>query len=64
MLSELSPIVLFILGLFTVVGTLVLGFVTDAILRDRGFGPILNGLLVLAGSAFGVWTRLVLLRGA
>ncbi len=35
----------------------ILGVVTNAVLRERGFGMIPNGILMLVGFMAGVWTR-------
>ncbi|MGE3646262.1 MAG: hypothetical protein AB7F96_20645, partial [Beijerinckiaceae bacterium] len=35
----------------------VIGFVTDSVMGDRGFGPVGNGLLVLLGAIVGVYVR-------
>ncbi len=39
---------------------LLLGAVTNAILRDRGLGTIGNALLMLLGGAAGVWTKVLI----
>lgn len=38
----------------------ILGLVTNLVLRERGFGTAINGVLMLLGFAAGVWTRFAL----
>ena len=43
------------------IGSAVLGFITDAVMGERGFGPFGNGFLTVLGASIGIHYRLALL---
>ena len=43
------------------IGGAVVGFITDIVMGDRGFGPFGNGMLAMFGAFVGVHYRLALL---
>jgi uncharacterized membrane protein YeaQ/YmgE (transglycosylase-associated protein family) len=45
---------LMILGFFIIVGATVAGWIIDATVRERGFGVIGNGILIVMGSILGI----------
>jgi len=51
--SELLLIILFAV----LIGGFVIGFVTDAVMGDRGFGPWGNGMLAMLGAIVGIYIR-------
>ena len=53
-LDSYSRDALFTLGFFAAVGAVVAGSVADKVMRDRGFGAIGNGVLILMGVAVGL----------
>ncbi len=63
-MSDLSTSSLIVLGFLTVLGSLAIGAGSNMILRDIGCGTLLNGLLVVVGAIFGVWTRYLIVGGA
>ena len=60
LLSQASSFEIFVLCLLMLIGGVVCGFISDAILRDTGFGFALNGILVLVGCVLGACLRLAL----
>jgi len=42
------------IGFFATVGAVVAGFLADRVMRERGFGPIGNGILILMGVGVGL----------
>jgi uncharacterized membrane protein YeaQ/YmgE (transglycosylase-associated protein family) len=51
-----SEILLFLL-LAVLIGGFVVGFVTDSVMGDRGFGPFGNGTLAVLGAVVGIYIR-------
>ncbi len=51
-----SEVLLFIL-LAVLIGGFVIGFVTDTVMGDRGFGPVGNGMLAMLGAVVGIYIR-------
>lgn len=56
-IAAMSAEALFGLGALAVLAAGILGLVTNMVLKDRGFGVALNGILMLFGFVAGVWTR-------
>jgi len=54
---ELSGFELAFFVLALIIGTLVAGFLADAMTRRLGFGPIANGILALIGVCGGIYLR-------
>ena len=55
--SGLSQADILFLLLFVSIAGVVMGFLTDALMRQQGFGPIGNGLIVTMGGVIGVYYR-------
>ena len=45
------------LGLALLMGGIIVGYLTDHILGDRGFGPVGNGMLAVVGCFSGIYAR-------
>ena len=56
-LDQYPADVLWILTFLIIGGGTVVGYITDAVMGNRGFGPIGNGVLVIMGTFFGVHVR-------
>ena len=63
-LDELSSTTLLLLMAAIGLCGLLIGAVTDAIMGDRGFGTIGNGLLTIMGCVIGVYAEFVFLGPA
>lgn len=50
-----DSIILLLLGV-VVIGAAI-GYITDIVMGDRGFGPLGNGLLTILGAAVGLYVR-------
>ena len=59
-LPDMSTPQLVVFLAIVAVGVLLFGWISDMLLRDGGFGIILNGLVVLAGAILGtlLWRKL------
>ena len=44
-------------GVVAVFGVFVLGAISNFVLKDNGFGTIVNGLLLVAGVGTGIFAR-------
>ncbi len=60
MLSEATPFAIFAALMLMLIAGAIVGLVSDAILRDTGFGVVVNGVLILTGSVLGICARLAL----
>ncbi len=58
--SQLSTMALIGLAAMSGLAIWVLGLVTNAVLRDRGFGVFANGTVMFAGFLAGALTRLAI----
>lgn len=58
MLSEASSLAIFVAFLLMLICGVACGFISDAILRDTGFGIAVNGVLIVVGSVLGACVRL------
>jgi hypothetical protein len=56
-LDQYPADVLWILTFLIIGGGTVVGYITDAVMGNRGFGPISNGVLVIMGTFIGVHVR-------
>ena len=56
-LDHLSNDALLVLAIGIAIGGILLGFVADAVMGPRGFGPSGNGILVVLGAVVGVTVR-------
>lgn len=56
-IGGMSQADLLILLLFVAIAGVVMGFLTDALMRQQGFGPLGNGLIVTLGGVIGVYYR-------
>jgi hypothetical protein len=56
-LDQYPADVLWILTFLIIGGGTVVGYITDAVMGNRGFGPIGNGVLVIMGALIGVHVR-------
>ncbi len=59
-LSQLSTLALIGLAGMSVLAIWVLGLITHAVLRERGFGVFANGFVMFAGFLAGALTRLAI----
>lgn len=55
--SSLSDSDVFILTVVALIFGFVLGLLADVVLRERGFGPLLNTLIIMAGGLGGILLR-------
>lgn len=46
-----------VLGVVTLVALSLLGVVSDMVLRDRGYGVVVNGIFVTVGALLGIATQ-------
>ena len=56
-LDHYSSDVLIMLVTAIIIVGMVVGYVTDIVMGDRGFGPVGNGLLVVLGAFAGIYLR-------
>lgn len=56
-LGEYSGSLLLLLALGVCIAGMVTGYITDAVMGDRGFGPFGNGMLTVLGAAVGLYVR-------
>jgi uncharacterized membrane protein YeaQ/YmgE (transglycosylase-associated protein family) len=56
-LSALSDSDMMILAIVATIFAFILGLLADVIMRDKGFGPMRNTLIILAGGAAGMVLR-------
>ena len=63
-LSNLPISSLIVMGFLTALASLVIGAGSNMILRDIGCGTFVNGVLVVVGAIFGVWTRYLIFGSA
>ena len=56
-LDHYSGDTLFMILLLACIGGTVVGYITDSVMGDRGFGPIGNGLLTVLGVVAGIYVR-------
>lgn len=56
-LDQYSSEMLLFIFLGILIGGFVVGFITDAVMGDRGFGPIGNGMLTMLGAIVGIYIR-------
>ena len=59
-IEQLSTDALILLTLLAIVAGAVIGYLTDVVMKDRGFGPFGNGLLAILGAAVGLHVRLTI----
>ena len=55
--GQYSSEMLLFMFLGVLIGGFVIGFVTDAVMGERGFGPIGNGMLAVMGAIVGIHIR-------
>jgi len=48
---------LLLLAFVAIIVGVLMGYLTDAIMGSRGFGPFGNGMLILLGSVIGIYVR-------
>ena len=58
-IDSMSQVDTLVLLLFVSIFSVVMGFLTDALMGARGFGPLGNGLIVALGGIIGVYYRSV-----
>ena len=56
-LDQYSPDMLAWIALGVAIAGLIVGYITDTVMSDRGFGPFGNGFLVVLGGFTGIYTR-------
>jgi hypothetical protein len=56
-LEDFDSVFLIAIGIAILVGGAVVGYLTDMIMGDRGFGPFGNGGLAIIGGFLGVYAR-------
>lgn len=56
-LSHYSTETLLLMALVIAGAGFVVGYITDVVMRDRGFGPVGNGLLAVLGAFTGIFIR-------
>jgi len=56
-LDEYSPDMLAVIALAVAIAGFVIGYITDSVMSDRGFGPYGNGFLAILGGFTGIYTR-------
>jgi hypothetical protein len=56
-LEQYTPDMLALIAVGIAAAGLIIGLLTDAVLSDRGFGPLGNGLLAILGTGTGIYTR-------
>ncbi len=58
LLSQASSFDIFLTCVFGLIGCAIFGIISNAILRDTGFGVAVNGVLILLGTVLGACLRL------
>ena len=56
-LDNYSNELLIVMGATIVLGAVVIGFLTDMLLADRGFGAFGNGMLAFIGCCLGIYAH-------
>ena len=56
-LDQYDSDVLTLMMFFVISGGAVVGYITDAVMADRGFGPVGNALLIILGCLLGIYVR-------
>jgi uncharacterized membrane protein YeaQ/YmgE (transglycosylase-associated protein family) len=56
-LDNYSDELLLVMGISVVLGAVVIGFVTDMLMADRGFGAFGNGMLAVVGCFIGLYVQ-------
>ena len=56
-LNDYPSDVLWLMMIFILCGGAVVGYITDSVMGERGFGPIGNGLLIIMGAFVGIYIR-------
>lgn len=56
-LHQYDSDVLTLLMFFVIIGSAAVGYVTDSVMGDRGFGPLGNASLIILGVFVGVYIR-------
>ncbi|MGI3903004.1 MAG: hypothetical protein ACRYGP_31560 [Janthinobacterium lividum] len=60
MIAGASPFDTFLACMLMLIGCTVFGIISNAILRDTGFGVAVNGVLILLGTVLGACLRLAI----
>lgn len=56
-IDQYSSETLIFIALAILIGGFVIGFITDAVMGERGFGPVGNGMLAMLGAVVGIYIR-------
>jgi uncharacterized membrane protein YeaQ/YmgE (transglycosylase-associated protein family) len=56
-LDNFDSVFLLIVAIAVLIGGAVIGYLTDMIMGERGFGPFGNALLAILGAVLGVYAR-------